>query len=65
MNANICAPFWIITAALPHLKPDSAIIGAASVAAYEPSPYLYDCAQTKAAMNYANAVAPKSVLPSL
>src|SRR5690348_15668711 len=58
MKTNIYAPFWIIKAALPHLKPGATVIATASEQAYDPSPELYDYAQTKAAtMNYVKSLA--------
>jgi NAD(P)-dependent dehydrogenase (short-subunit alcohol dehydrogenase family) len=58
MKTNIYAPFWIIKAALPHMQPGACIIATTSEQAYDPTPELYDYAQTKAAtMNYVKSLA--------
>jgi NAD(P)-dependent dehydrogenase (short-subunit alcohol dehydrogenase family) len=58
MKTNIYAPFWIIKAAVPHMPSGSVIIGTTSEQATDPSPEIYDYAQTKAATtNYVRSLA--------
>lgn len=49
IKTNIYAPFWIIKAAIPHLRPGATIIASTSEQATDPTPDLYDYAMTKAA----------------
>jgi NAD(P)-dependent dehydrogenase (short-subunit alcohol dehydrogenase family) len=58
LKTNVYAPFWLIKAAVPSMPPGSCIIATASEQAYDPSPELYDYAQTKAAtVNFVKSLA--------
>lgn len=50
LHTNLYAPFWIVKAALPHLRAGASIIVTTSIQAYHPSPGLFDYALTKAAL---------------
>lgn len=57
-RTNVFAMFWIVKAAVPHLKPGSTIIATASLEAYHQLPFLLDYAATKGAVNtFAKALA--------
>lgn len=57
IKTNIYAPFWILRASVPHLRPGSCIIATTSEQAYDPAGNLYDYAQTKAAtMNFVKSL---------
>jgi NAD(P)-dependent dehydrogenase (short-subunit alcohol dehydrogenase family) len=66
MKTNIYAPFWLLKAAIPHLPAGASIIATTSEQANDPSPELYDYAQTKAATtnfvrSLAKALTPKGI----
>ena len=50
VRTNIFAMFYLVKAAMPHLKEGSAIVNTASVTAYRGSPNLLDYAATKGAI---------------
>lgn len=49
MKTNIYAPFWLLQEAVPLMPEGATIIATSSEQAMDPSPELYDYAQTKAA----------------
>ncbi len=49
-RTNILAMFWLCKAAVPHMRPGSAIVNTTSIQAYQPSPMLLDYATTKGAI---------------
>ncbi|MEF3367736.1 SDR family oxidoreductase [Methylocystis sp. 9N] len=57
-RTNLYALFWITKAAVPHLRPGSAIINTSSIVAFDPSPHLLDYSATKAAiLNFSKCLA--------
>ena len=49
-KTNVFAMFWLCKAALPHMRPGSAVINTSSIEAYNPKPPLLDYAATKGAI---------------
>ncbi len=49
-RTNILSMFWLCKAAVPHMKPGSAIINTSSVQAYQPDPMLLPYSTTKGAI---------------
>jgi NAD(P)-dependent dehydrogenase (short-subunit alcohol dehydrogenase family) len=49
-RTNIFAQFFMVNAALPHMRPGAAIVNVASVTAYEGNPRLIDYSATKGAI---------------
>jgi NAD(P)-dependent dehydrogenase (short-subunit alcohol dehydrogenase family) len=49
-KTNIYAMFWLVKAALPHMREGGSIINVASIQAYQPSPTLLPYSSTKGAI---------------
>lgn len=49
-RTNILSMFWMVKAAVPHLRPGAAIINVTSIQAYQPSPELLHYSSTKGAI---------------
>ena len=49
-KTNIYAMFWLVKAALPHMRPGGSIINSCSIQAYQPSPTLLPYSATKGAI---------------
>ena len=49
-RTNILSMFWLCKAAVPHMKPGSAIINTSSIQAYQPNPMLLPYSTTKGAI---------------
>jgi NAD(P)-dependent dehydrogenase (short-subunit alcohol dehydrogenase family) len=50
MKTNVYAMFWLVKAALPHMRAGSSVITTSSVQGFSPSPHLLDYATSKAAI---------------
>lgn len=50
LRTNLLSQFWLVRAAIPHLKPGATIIITTSIQAFDPSPTLIHYATTKGAL---------------
>ncbi|GBQ15026.1 dehydrogenase [Swaminathania salitolerans LMG 21291] len=63
LKTNLYALFWLIKAAVPHMKPGSAIVNTASSNAYDPSQIIIDYSLTKAGIANLTKSLAKQLLP--